>query len=393
MTGLERIAQVENPRATVWKGGEVPTHEQGIKVLGTPLGHNDFVAHHLRQVAREQQGLLDKIPLVRDLQSAWLLLLHCAAARANYQLRSVRPSATEEYARTHDEGVWQCLATLLGTDLGQCSVAVRELATLPLRLGGLGLTSAVRIRGSAHWGSWADCLPMIHERHPEVAGVLLEQLNGEPDPPCLLEAQEAARRVSRATGWEPPSWNELAAGARPEGVDQDQFEPWDPHRGWQHEAASRMESWWMHEFVFPRMDESARALVLSQGGAGAGLALRACPTCRLTRLEPQHFRVLLLRRLQLPLPLSMHSCRCGRPLDQFGHHRAACARAGILGKRGFALESVLARVCREAGGRVTTNVLLRELDIGLMQMAGGWRSWLMGFRCLAEPNLQWTLQS
>ena len=127
---LERIAQVENPRATVWKGGGVPTNEQGIKVLGTPLGHDDFVAHHLREVAREQQELLDKIPLVKDLQCAWLLLLHCAAARANYQLRSVRPSATEEYARTHDEGVWQCLANLLGTDLGQCTV-VRELATLP----------------------------------------------------------------------------------------------------------------------------------------------------------------------------------------------------------------------------------------------------------------------
>ena len=133
---LERIAQVEKPQSNRL------THEQGLKVLGIPLGHDDFVAHHLRQVAREQQGLLDKIPLVRDLQSAWLLLLRCAAARANCQLRSVRPSATEEDARTHDEGVWQCLATLLGTDLGQCTVAVRELATLPLRLGGLGLTSA-----------------------------------------------------------------------------------------------------------------------------------------------------------------------------------------------------------------------------------------------------------
>ena len=29
---------------------------------------------------------------------------------------------------------------------------------------------------------------------------------------------------------------------------------------------------------------------------------------------------------------------------------------------GFALESVVARVCREAGGRVSTNVLLRDLD-------------------------------
>ena len=50
-----------------------------------------------------------------------------------------------------------------------------------------------------------------------------------------------------------------------------------------------------------------------------------------------------------------------------------CARAGILGKRGYALESVVARICREAGGRVTTNVFLRELDFGLVEEADGRR--------------------
>ena len=35
----------------------------------------------------------------------------------------------------------------------------------------------------------------------------------------------------------------------------------------------------------------------------------------------------------------------------------------MLSRRGFAPEIVIARVCREAGGRVTTNVLLRDLDL------------------------------
>ena len=35
----------------------------------------------------------------------------------------------------------------------------------------------------------------------------------------------------------------------------------------------------------------------------------------------------------------------------------------MLGRRGFALESATARVCREAGGRVTTNVMVRDLDL------------------------------
>ena len=77
----------------------------------------------------------------------------------------------------------------------------------------------------------------------------------------------------------------------------------------------------------------------------------------------QEFRVLFLRRLWQPLPMSSFTCRCGRPLDSRGHHRAACPLAGVLGRRGFSLESAAARVCREAGGRVTTNVRVQDMDL------------------------------
>ena len=87
------------------------------------------------------------------------------------------------------------------------------------------------------------------------------------------------------------------------------------------------------------------------------------PSTKETLFDPQSFRLLLLRRLRLPLPLTARRCRCGRLLDSYGHHRAACARVGVLGRRGFALESAAARVCREAGGRVMTNMLVRELDL------------------------------
>ena len=113
----------------------------------------------------------------------------------------------------------------------------------------------------------------------------------------------------------------------------------------------------------PGLSEGDRALMRSQSGSGAGVAFSSTPCTPLTRLEPQLFRVLLLRRLRLPLPFSRRFCRCGRLLDALGHHRAACARAGVLGRRGFALESAAARICREAGGRVTTNIFVRDLDI------------------------------
>ena len=81
-------------------------------------------------------------------------------------------------------------------------------------------------------------------------------------------------------------------------------------------------------------------------------------------MEPQLFRVLLLRRLHLPFPLTAHLCRCGLPLDSRGHHRAACARGGGLGEARVSVgKASWARICREAGGQVTTNVLERDLDV------------------------------
>ena len=37
----------------------------------------------------------------------------------------------------------------------------------------------------------------------------------------------------------------------------------------------------------------------------------------------------------------------------------------MLGLRGFVVESVVARICREGGGRVRTNIMLRDLDMEL----------------------------
>ena len=89
-----------------------------------------------------------------------------------------------------------------------------------------------------------------------------------------------------------------------------------------------------------------------------------------SRFPPQLFRVLLLRRLWFPLPLSSRTCLCGRPLDVLGHHRAACSRAGVLANRGFSVESAVARFCREAGARVSTNLFVRDLDLPVARHDG-----------------------
>ena len=271
----------------------------------------------------------------------------------------------------HDANLWECLSRILQFQ-SSTGEGTRDVATLPLVLGGLGLRSAERTRVSAYWASWADCMPMIKERHPMVAELFVRSLEGVPDTPHLREAAEAARNLGGVLGFEPPSCPDLEAGVRPEDREPEDYEPGGIRSGWQHEAASRVEQQF-REGLFEHMAVPRKALVRSQGGPGAGLPFTTCPTNFLTTFTPQLFRVLLLRRLGLPLPLTARFCRCGHPLDSCGHHRAACARAGVLGRRGYAVESAAGRICREAGGRVTQNIMVRDLDLEHLQGPGGRR--------------------
>ena len=123
-----------------------------------------------------------------------------------------------------------------------------------------------------------------------------------------------------------PSWSSLADEARPVPARWDVQD--QPRCGWQREVSLKVEQHFR--------DTADQDLLRSQGGPLAAAPFTSCPT---DRIEPQCFRVLLLRRLRLPLPLSqLQLCR---PLDVLGHHRAASATAGVLGWWGFAVESVV----------------------------------------------------
>ena len=142
--------------------------------------------------------------------------------------------------------------------------------------------------------------------------------------------------------------------------------------------AEARNSWDVHSHhrehvVWPQLTPADRAMVRSQSGPLSSVPFTAMPVDRVSRIDAEQFRVLLLRRLRLPLPLSVRTCRCGCLLDVLGHHRAACSRSGVLGRRGFAVESALAQICREGGARVSTNVMLRDLDISPPQNSDGRR--------------------
>ena len=109
-----------------------------------------------------------------------------------------------------------------------------------------------------------------------------------------------------------------------------------------------------------------RAHLRSHSGRNAGVVFAHEPTAPEYVIPPHLFRVLLLERLRLPLPITEATCGgCGAPLDPRGIHRAACTRSGRVRKRAAPVERMLARVFREAGARVRFNAFLRDMNVGV----------------------------
>ena len=234
----------------------------------------------------------------------------------------------------------QCLEEILQNPLTQAG-ETKNYGSLPIVLGGIGLRSATRTSAPAYWASWSE---------------------GTSRDAVLEAAAEARRELVGVMGFEPPFWQAMSDGARPPLREPEDVEKGTVRRGWQHEACFRAERHFREE-LFEQASAQVKALVRSQGGAGAGAALSVAPTHNETTLPSHLFRVILLRRLRQALLLCAFWCRCGRLLDACGHHGAACSHAGVLNRSGFALENILARICREARGRVRTNVMFRDMDL------------------------------
>ena len=362
--GVEDLQPQGADAERVWVGDHaLPREDQGVVVLGSPVGTPEFAEKHGAKKLEEAVNLMDLVAQVPDLQCAWVLLSLCCATRANYHLRSQPPAQVELFAASHDAAIWETLCKLLQRDDLAQQLDCREarVATLPQRLGGCGLRSALRTSPAAYWASWADTLPMMRARNPDLAAEYFAQLKGEvPPTECLRAVTEAQVTLDNA-GFVMPAWDSVWNGARPEPVTES--EPGEWRHGWQYFAAAQLEKTYRASAVMSDGSLAAKALLRSQSGPGAGAHLSALPVDEARTLQPHHLRLILLRRLRMPLPLDVRRCSCGGTLDPYGDHRSACATVGKLARRAVPLERAWARVCREAGARVQQNTLLREFNL------------------------------
>ena len=111
---------------------------------------------------------------------------------------------------------------------------------------------------------------------------------------------------------------------------------------------------------------SFRAHLRSHSGLNAGIVLSHAPTAPEFTVPPHLFRVILLERLALPLPVNEARCD-GCHLDTLGRHWRESA-----GKQGHASDSMRSPGTGMSMSGQTTNVALR--------------CWPRICRALAEPN-------
>ena len=74
---LQRIAETFDLAAVVWRWSEQPTIQPALKVLGKLGNHPDFALAHFECQNISHQLFLDRIPLLQDVQAAWLLVVLC----------------------------------------------------------------------------------------------------------------------------------------------------------------------------------------------------------------------------------------------------------------------------------------------------------------------------
>ena len=371
---LERIAQLTDPDARVWEGSGLPTSEQRVRILGTPVGFPDFVQAFLRKVLEEHDVLLSRIPRVEDSQSAWALLLHCAGGRANYMLRVVRPEAVQTFAEGHSDGLWSCLRNILGATL-DTNPTVRDIATMPLSLGGMGLRNAARMSPAAFWASWADCLSMVRERHPEIATMILCRMGDPMAPPTLVAARTVAanwlccRVLTHRLG------KPLRTASVHHSVTQTTLSP-----GIFVTGGSRRVERQHREILLPQLTDSERAMLRSH---------RRTFSVGLTPTFSGSSCSAVFASLSLSLHVSVVVAVLSTPLATTELHvpERGCWEGGasqwrvqVFGSAVKLEEGLLLMPC-------CVSSTWRHLTPGI---SADWRSWLMGFHSLEEPSLQLT---
>ena len=337
------VAHLQTPGADfVWTGAwTLPPAEQGLLALGAPLGSEAFVQRELSRRREMQDRLLGKLPTVSD--------LHCAPLAVRRRPAGQLPAAhslPEQRKRLPAN-----MMRLCATALPRCCPRARSLCCRSPPVS--PCTCRCDTAAAAYWASWLTVYqPSAREPPTSPTAWLAPCRPGQTPPRPFLP------RCLRMQGFEPPAWG-LCSARRHNKTNESLVTFCRDGSGLPPLLATSAR--WRRIFLtlIPHLE---RCCCRRQGRMPLGPS-QSSPRLAKSPVPSGHFRVLLLRRLRLPLPVAPRTCACRGHLHPLADHRAACATSGVLASRALPLERAVARVFQEAGARVARNVRLADLNI------------------------------
>ena len=301
-----------------------------FELLGAPIGDAAWCEQFMSERVDQFVTSLDALDKLTDSQTAFALLRECLGfARMVFFMRAIGFKGVTGYLERYDARVQRSLAKLLGYDDDCLPQEAMLQASLPVRIGGLG------IRKSAdHWHAAA----------------------------LASSAGTAAlcRRLDRDFVWDAEGWRQTASSYNEmvaEGWRLDTEAP--PERAPEQRSLSLgiLERW--YNALMDEADAVTRARMQSLLLPGCGAWLTGNPA-RWEAMPPLPFQAVLRYRLGLPLYESLARCECcGKDgvMDAHGLHATLCEKGGGAITRHEAVADALLRAARQGGLRAERETL------------------------------------
>ena len=152
---------IQEPSADPMDRGIPVICEEGIILLGAPVGSLKFTKEALKERSNKAEKLVGLLPNMKDPHSEFVLLRSCLSLpKIMFNLRTLDTSPHSEILMAFDNMIREALNRILGTALDENAW---NQAKLPVSMGGLGLRAALDHAPAAFISSHLAAGEIIHK--------------------------------------------------------------------------------------------------------------------------------------------------------------------------------------------------------------------------------------
>ena len=144
---------------------DIPIVNDGVMVLGIPVGTSNYIQQHLHDQLIQQTRLNDLIPFL-EAPEAFITLKTSINTRPIYNVRGVMPHLTQDYTEAFDASIEATLCSIIKSPQPQLLPHFQPLLNLPCDLGGISMRQLSSIRTNAWCSSFLAAMRYITKHLP-----------------------------------------------------------------------------------------------------------------------------------------------------------------------------------------------------------------------------------